>query len=562
MKLKTKCAIHKGALECQLAAMPNSTVCWFHMNNSVLFPRDLGECVVPRIALTQFKALLLERQGNVCAICGYRFYGDVGIDVDHLWPRIAGGKNVLANLGAVHSTCNRAVKRALLLHDPEIREKLKEITKHWTREEAATMQALSDEEEAEVCGRYLDGGSPAELAEAFVVDGGTIHNILKRKGIKTRSLSEARRLFHKNNRHPNRMSEEKEKEVCGRYLDGGSLAELGRAFGVHAVTISSILKRSGVEVRSVKEAKGGLTDEQENEVCRRYLEGENTTELGKAFGVHHKTIFNILERSGVHVPSRKPTEVSPTSRRMKSAGGTWRGKTPRNSEKPLVSLKAPSAKSSRGKESRPVPARKPSAFAAPTAARGHLGAGPSCPSLFHTRKNNEKTQAHLFRLQRRRAVPNLQRCRTWGKETCAFSMRGTRCSFLGSNLQGQEATPGMGCAHLEGLAERHLLHLRIPDLPNTRRGSLHLWPWNLGGKNNIENLGLAHAKCNLLKKNQEIWNSRMLERNIKKHHENGVSKRFKLEFGTTRSVCVVRKGSDCTRPQGIAAFLRMSFTGC
>ena len=297
MKLKTKCAIHKGALECQLAAMPHSTVCWFHMNNSVLFPHDLGECVVPRIDLTQFKALLLERQGNVCAICGYRFYGDVGIDVDHLWPRDAGGKNVLANLGAVHSTCNRVAKSIRRLHDPEIRERLKEITKHWTREESATMQALSDDEEAEVCRRYLEGESTVKLGKAFGVDANTISSILKRNGVKTRSYSEARGI-----------TPEVEEEVCRRYLEGETYAELAEAFDVGAGTIGRIFKRNGVKTRSIKEAKDGLTDKQEKEICRRYKAGENTYELAEAFGVGGSTIGRIFKRNKVKARSNSEAQ--------------------------------------------------------------------------------------------------------------------------------------------------------------------------------------------------------------------------------------------------------------
>ena len=356
MKLKTKCAIHKGALECQLAAMPHSTVCWFHMNNSVLFPRDREPVEErPDGSLQGHVELLRERQGNVCCICGYRFYGNQDVDVDHLHPWSAGGRNVLENFGLAHTKCNQR-KSGLLLHDPRIRERLSKIDKHFVDSQGKQERALTpaeekeacrrykagentvelakafgvsdstilntikrkghktrpagrdrlpDKQEKEVCLRYKAGESTVELGEAFEVSSTCINRILKRNGYKPRTNKESRKLFYKNNRHPNRMSEEKEQEVCRRYAAGENGRELGEAFEVSSTCINRILKRNGYKSRTNKESHGGLTDKQEEEVCLRYKAGESPYELGKAFGVCDSTICNILRRHGVKIRPNK-----------------------------------------------------------------------------------------------------------------------------------------------------------------------------------------------------------------------------------------------------------------
>ena len=150
---------------------------------------------------------------------------------------------------------------------------------------------LTTEQEEEVCFRYLAKESTNELGEDFGVDSGTVSRILKRKGHKVRSSKEAH----------GGPTDEEEEEICRRYLEGENQRELEEAFGVSQSTISNILKRKEVKTRP-----GGhdrLTYEQEEEVCRRYLEGESGPRLGKAFGVHARTIGRIIKRNGMKMRS-------------------------------------------------------------------------------------------------------------------------------------------------------------------------------------------------------------------------------------------------------------------
>ena len=102
---------------------------------------------------------------------------------------------------------------------------------------------------------------------------------------------------------PKKLTAEAEAIVCSRYLAGESTYQLGKVFRVDPATIHRILKRNGAKIRSLSEARGGLNPAAEPEVCRRYLAGENTVQLGNAFGVAQATICKILKRHNVEARS-------------------------------------------------------------------------------------------------------------------------------------------------------------------------------------------------------------------------------------------------------------------
>ena len=148
---------------------------------------------------------------------------------------------------------------------------------------------LSDDQEREVCRRYAAGDNTAQLSAAFGVTSCTVSNILKRGNINARSSREAQ----------GGLTDEREAEVCARYQSGESIPQLSKAFGPSVSTIGNILKRNNVTSRSIREALGGLDDEQEAEACARYQAGESTFQLGAVFEVSSRTIGNILERNGI-----------------------------------------------------------------------------------------------------------------------------------------------------------------------------------------------------------------------------------------------------------------------
>ena len=115
---------------------------------------------------------------------------------------------------------------------------------------------VSPEQEKEVCRRYKEGESTVELAKSFeVMHSGTISSILKRNGVKLRTNSEAQKLRAQNNRCPLRTDKKTEEEVCRRYKRNKLPQELSKDFGLSAVTIRSILKRNGVKIRTCWESR-------------------------------------------------------------------------------------------------------------------------------------------------------------------------------------------------------------------------------------------------------------------------------------------------------------------
>jgi len=164
-----------------------------------------------------------------------------------------------------------------------------------TRSRKDAHGGLTDEQETEVCTRYLAGESARELGKAYAVSPATVFNILQRNNAKTR-------INHEVN---GGLTDEQAVAVCTHYQAGVNTYELARVYSVNDKTISKILKLNNVKIRSKKEAKGGLTDEQETAVCTRYQAGVNTYELGKIYAVSPQTISIILKRNNVEARSRE-----------------------------------------------------------------------------------------------------------------------------------------------------------------------------------------------------------------------------------------------------------------
>lgn len=152
-----------------------------------------------------------------------------------------------------------------------------------------TARKFTDEQEQAICQRYLAGENTVEIAKTLGVNPSRVSWILRRHNVQTRPKGESRRRFNP----------EDEKEVCQRYLAGESTTQLGDAYGVSYHCVIKTLKRNGIARRSNKEVNGGLSTDAELSVCRRYLAGENMTQLGDAYGVSSTCICRILEANKI-----------------------------------------------------------------------------------------------------------------------------------------------------------------------------------------------------------------------------------------------------------------------
>jgi superfamily II DNA or RNA helicase len=152
-----------------------------------------------------------------------------------------------------------------------------------------TRGGVSKDKHPEICQRYLAGESSYQLGAAYGIDNTTVQKILADSGIDRRTSIEIQGGIPKDQRL----------EVCRRYLAGESTIQLGKLHGVHYSTVLKVLRAEGVQIRDNSEARGGVPKAKHGEVCRRYLGGESTVKLGNAFGIDAGAIARILEAAGI-----------------------------------------------------------------------------------------------------------------------------------------------------------------------------------------------------------------------------------------------------------------------
>jgi lambda repressor-like predicted transcriptional regulator len=102
-----------------------------------------------------------------------------------------------------------------------------------------------------------------------------------------------------------RLDPEEVAQLVAAYQAGGRVKQLARQFGIHRLTVSSILQRAGVTLRP-----RGIHPDDLPELIRLCEEGWALTQLAARFDVSPSTVTNTLRRAGV--PIRRPRQP-PTS---------------------------------------------------------------------------------------------------------------------------------------------------------------------------------------------------------------------------------------------------------
>lgn len=202
----------------------------------------------------------------------------------------ASGKS-LKQVGAVFDVDGGTARNVLLRHGVVLRPRI--------------TPSLTLEQEQEICRRYEAGESSRDLAAAFDVSVQTICNTLKRQDVQARPA-----VGHKGSGRARTFNDEQEREIGRRYIAGESTVDLSTAFAVSKGTIGNILVRLDVQVRTdVGGSKLKLSDDQEKEVTQRYLDGETVQTLSQVFDVAIRTIYNVLDRRGIGRRADAPTGV-------------------------------------------------------------------------------------------------------------------------------------------------------------------------------------------------------------------------------------------------------------
>jgi DNA-directed RNA polymerase specialized sigma24 family protein len=91
-----------------------------------------------------------------------------------------------------------------------------------------------------------------------------------------------------------RLDEEQTQKIIQEYVDGATVYELSRQFGISRQTVSKILHRSGVPIRMT-----GLSPEQINEGVWLYEAGESLARIGGRLSVDAGTVHDRLRERGV-----------------------------------------------------------------------------------------------------------------------------------------------------------------------------------------------------------------------------------------------------------------------
>ncbi|GLY31508.1 hypothetical protein [Kineosporia sp. NBRC 101731] len=91
-----------------------------------------------------------------------------------------------------------------------------------------------------------------------------------------------------------RLNAEQVRVLVDGYQQGQTTYELAQQFGIHRVTVSQHLQRSGVAMR-----RQGLSDGALHEAARLYTSGESLARVADRFGVDSKTIWSGLTRMGL-----------------------------------------------------------------------------------------------------------------------------------------------------------------------------------------------------------------------------------------------------------------------
>ena len=101
------------------------------------------------------------------------------------------------------------------------------------------------------------------------------------------------------------LFKKKGKEIIQKYKKGESMISLGEKYNVNRKIIQRYLKKNKVKLRTQAEASGGISTDNYEEICRKYLKGDTTTSIAKHFNLGYDEICNILNRCGVEIRDKR-----------------------------------------------------------------------------------------------------------------------------------------------------------------------------------------------------------------------------------------------------------------
>ena len=181
---------------------------------------------------------------------------------------------------------------------------------------------FTDDEEIEICNKYKELISITKLGEIYNCTAGCIFQILKRNDTKilvNAVISKGKHYspgteFKKDQIPHNKLfTLEQQEEICKQYINGLSTVEIGKAYDCHKSIISRLLVGCNVKMRHAGHYAIGrvppnklFTDEQEKEICDIYINNINLniTSVARIYGCDRTVISDILDKRKIVKRSR------------------------------------------------------------------------------------------------------------------------------------------------------------------------------------------------------------------------------------------------------------------
>ncbi len=145
---------------------------------------------------------------------------------------------------------------------------------------------------------YLDGATQEEVAAQFGYSRGTCITVLQRRGIKARNPADKLRTLAQARSIP----KEHEDAMIVAYVAGATAKEAAAQFGYSDVSCFNVLRRRGIASRSISEARS-MAREHEDAIVEAYLAGASAERAAAQFGYNHVTGLNVLKRRGIKTRS-------------------------------------------------------------------------------------------------------------------------------------------------------------------------------------------------------------------------------------------------------------------
>lgn len=162
---------------------------------------------------------------------------------------------------------------------------------------------------------YLNGYTTSELGEKYNTSNTTICKLLRQNNVKIRKANDYKRD------KINYRDVYKVDEIVELYTNGESTYSIGKLYNISYTTVNKILSNENIEMRTGGSyRKGKIKDYNKNYpvevIIKEYKGGISTSKLGKKYNTSKTTITKILKRNNVKLRTVK-NNGSPTKYRVR-----------------------------------------------------------------------------------------------------------------------------------------------------------------------------------------------------------------------------------------------------